>query len=190
MPAAHREGDPHPGQTAAGGRDRLRLGGLPRGLDRQDHRGGRGRPRHLLPLLRGQTGHLRRGRRGPEPARPARHDRRRPCGRHAGSRPNGPASGPSSASPPSTRPCTGSSGRPSSSRPAPSGCTTPGSSTATSRGSRRPSSAARSAQMDPTVAAWALMGIGELIGMRWVLWDEEGAEPAAGRPARRARRSL
>ena len=34
--------------------------------------------------------------------------------------------------------------------------------------------------MDPTVAAWALMGIGELIGMRWVLWDEEGAEPVAG----------
>ncbi|HEU4756305.1 MAG TPA: TetR/AcrR family transcriptional regulator [Agromyces sp.] len=26
--------------------------------------------------------------------------------------------------------------------------------------------------IDPTVAAWALMGIGELIGMRWVLWDE------------------
>ncbi|WP_238695167.1 hypothetical protein [Ornithinimicrobium flavum] len=25
--------------------------------------------------------------------------------------------------------------------------------------------------MDPTVAAWALMGAGELIGMRWVLWD-------------------
>lgn len=35
-------------------------------------------------------------------------------------------------------------------------------------------------EMDPTVAAWALMGIGELIGMRWVLWDEEGAEPALG----------
>ena len=35
-------------------------------------------------------------------------------------------------------------------------------------------------EMDPTVAAWALMGIGELIGMRWVLWDEEGAEPAQG----------
>ena len=34
--------------------------------------------------------------------------------------------------------------------------------------------------MDPTVAAWALMGIGELIGMRWVLWDEEGADPAPG----------
>lgn len=26
-------------------------------------------------------------------------------------------------------------------------------------------------QVDPTVAAWALMGAGELIGMRWVLWD-------------------
>lgn len=25
--------------------------------------------------------------------------------------------------------------------------------------------------VDPTVAAWALMGAGELIGMRWVLWD-------------------
>ncbi|MDQ0146418.1 TetR/AcrR family transcriptional regulator [Pseudarthrobacter niigatensis] len=34
--------------------------------------------------------------------------------------------------------------------------------------------------MDPTVAAWALMGIGELIGMRWVLWDEEGAPPVEG----------
>ncbi|MDQ2836890.1 MAG: TetR/AcrR family transcriptional regulator [Actinomycetota bacterium] len=27
--------------------------------------------------------------------------------------------------------------------------------------------------LDTTVAAWALMGIGELIGMRWVLWDKE-----------------
>lgn len=26
--------------------------------------------------------------------------------------------------------------------------------------------------VDPTVAAWALMGAGELIGMRWVLWDD------------------
>jgi AcrR family transcriptional regulator len=26
-------------------------------------------------------------------------------------------------------------------------------------------------EVDPTVAAWALMGAGELIGMRWVLWD-------------------
>ena len=29
--------------------------------------------------------------------------------------------------------------------------------------------------IDPTVAAWALMGIGEMIGMRWVLWGDEGA---------------
>ena len=35
-------------------------------------------------------------------------------------------------------------------------------------------------EMDPTVAAWALMGMGELIGMRWVLWDEEGTEPVPG----------
>ncbi|MGB9033230.1 MAG: TetR/AcrR family transcriptional regulator [Paeniglutamicibacter sp.] len=27
-------------------------------------------------------------------------------------------------------------------------------------------------QMDPEIAAWALMGIGELVGMRWVLWEE------------------
>jgi AcrR family transcriptional regulator len=26
--------------------------------------------------------------------------------------------------------------------------------------------------VDPVVAAWALMGIGELVGMRWVLWDD------------------
>lgn len=29
--------------------------------------------------------------------------------------------------------------------------------------------------LDSTVAAWALMGIGELIGMRWVLWDDDNA---------------
>lgn len=29
--------------------------------------------------------------------------------------------------------------------------------------------------IDPTVAAWALMGVGEMIGMRWVLWGAEGA---------------
>lgn len=27
--------------------------------------------------------------------------------------------------------------------------------------------------IDPTVAAWALMGIGEMIGMRWVLWGDD-----------------
>ncbi len=31
--------------------------------------------------------------------------------------------------------------------------------------------------LDPTVVAWVLMGIGEMVGMRWVLWDQydEGA---------------
>jgi AcrR family transcriptional regulator len=29
--------------------------------------------------------------------------------------------------------------------------------------------------IDPTVAAWALMGIGEMIGMRWVLWGDGDA---------------
>ncbi|TDE89936.1 TetR/AcrR family transcriptional regulator [Occultella glacieicola] len=32
--------------------------------------------------------------------------------------------------------------------------------------------------VDPTVAAWVLMGIGEMVGMRWVLWGS-GAEAGA-----------
>ena len=31
---------------------------------------------------------------------------------------------------------------------------------------------------DPEVLAWALMGIGELIGMRWILWAERDELPA------------
>ncbi len=31
-------------------------------------------------------------------------------------------------------------------------------------------------EADPEVLAWALMGVGELIGMRWILW-EDGPEP-------------
>ncbi len=34
------------------------------------------------------------------------------------------------------------------------------------------------ADLDPDVVAWALMGVGELIGMRYVLWDEQRAIPA------------
>jgi AcrR family transcriptional regulator len=30
---------------------------------------------------------------------------------------------------------------------------------------------------DPEVLAWALMGMGELIGMRWILWEERDALP-------------
>ena len=34
------------------------------------------------------------------------------------------------------------------------------------------------AQGDPEVLAWALMGIGELVGMRWILWAESDELPA------------
>ncbi len=30
---------------------------------------------------------------------------------------------------------------------------------------------------DPEVLAWALMGIGELVGMKWILWDERSELP-------------
>ncbi|MGA7271887.1 MAG: TetR/AcrR family transcriptional regulator [Acidimicrobiia bacterium] len=34
------------------------------------------------------------------------------------------------------------------------------------------------ARGDPEVLAYALMGVGELIGMRWILWNEEGSIPS------------
>jgi AcrR family transcriptional regulator len=33
-------------------------------------------------------------------------------------------------------------------------------------------------EIDAEVSAWALMAAGELIGMRWILWDERGEVPA------------
>jgi AcrR family transcriptional regulator len=33
--------------------------------------------------------------------------------------------------------------------------------------------------IDPEVTAWALMGAGELIGLRWILWDRAGEIPEA-----------
>jgi AcrR family transcriptional regulator len=33
------------------------------------------------------------------------------------------------------------------------------------------------AAMDPTVLAWALIAVGEMTGMRWILWSEEQAMP-------------
>jgi AcrR family transcriptional regulator len=33
------------------------------------------------------------------------------------------------------------------------------------------------ADLNPEVAAWALMGMGELIGMRWILWEENSEMP-------------
>src|ERR671937_1217327 len=32
-------------------------------------------------------------------------------------------------------------------------------------------------EIDPEVTAWALMGMGELIGMRWILWDGRRSVP-------------
>ena len=34
------------------------------------------------------------------------------------------------------------------------------------------------AELDPEVAAWALMGMGELTGMRWILWEQAPEMPA------------
>lgn len=38
------------------------------------------------------------------------------------------------------------------------------------------------ADVDTQVAAWALMGIGEMVGARWVLWDEGSADRPDGLP--------
>ena len=32
-------------------------------------------------------------------------------------------------------------------------------------------------KLNPEVAAWALMGLGEMVGMRWILWGDGGAMP-------------
>lgn len=34
-------------------------------------------------------------------------------------------------------------------------------------------------EIDPEVVAWALMGMGELLGMRWILWERLGQLPPA-----------
>jgi len=34
-------------------------------------------------------------------------------------------------------------------------------------------------RMDPHVLAWALMGMGELVGMRWIVWDGATSVPRA-----------
>lgn len=39
-------------------------------------------------------------------------------------------------------------------------------------GLRQAGQAGEISDIDPTVAAWALMGVGEMIGMRWVLWGD------------------
>ena len=41
------------------------------------------------------------------------------------------------------------------------------------------STAGEIGSVDPEVAAWVLMGIGEMVGMRWVLWGETREVPSA-----------
>jgi AcrR family transcriptional regulator len=44
-------------------------------------------------------------------------------------------------------------------------------------GLRQASDAGEIAKLDPEVAAYALMGIGELVGMRWILWGDGSPLP-------------
>ena len=44
------------------------------------------------------------------------------------------------------------------------------------RGLRRAQEKGEVAAGDPEVMAWAMMGIGELIGLRWILWGPDGRE--------------
>jgi AcrR family transcriptional regulator len=44
-------------------------------------------------------------------------------------------------------------------------------------GLRQAMEAGEVAEGDPEVLAWSLMGIGELVGMRWILWDGRGEMP-------------
>ena len=133
---------------------------------------------HLLPLLRLEEGDLRRARARPEPPRPPRDEAR--GRRRATTRSSRSCSGSrrTSASPPSTRRSTGSSARPSSSRRR---CSSYHYERARRglhrRRSRRPSAAGEIGPIDPEVTAWALMGLGELVGMRWILWG--GRRPSA-----------
>lgn len=46
-------------------------------------------------------------------------------------------------------------------------------------GLRKASAAGQIDDIDPVVAAWALMGVGELVGMRWILWEGASELPPA-----------
>jgi AcrR family transcriptional regulator len=42
---------------------------------------------------------------------------------------------------------------------------------------RAASEAGEIGELDPEVAAWALMGLGEMVGLRWILWGDGNALP-------------
>ncbi len=46
-------------------------------------------------------------------------------------------------------------------------------------GLRQAMTAGQVAEGDPEVLAWSLMGIGELVGMRWILWNGDYGMPEA-----------
>ena len=46
-------------------------------------------------------------------------------------------------------------------------------------GLRQAMEAGEIVESDPEVLAWSLMGIGELVGMRWILWNGEHEMPKA-----------
>ena len=93
------------------GRERVRRARLLRCVDREDHRGGRRRAGHVLPLLRVEEGDLRRARARPEPPHPPRDDGVGGEGEDAARGRSCSASAATSSSPRSIRGCTGSSGR-------------------------------------------------------------------------------
>ena len=157
---------------------------LPRRLDREDHRGRRRRAGHLLPLLREQEGDLRRARR--DLNRRVRHAMTEAAvaGRHPASRRSGSASGvlPVHGRAPGALPDHPAGGvRLAGDAPLPLRAASRG----LRRGAARGDRGRRDRRGRPGGAAWALMGIGELIGMRWMLWDGSDEMPR-GR-ARRAR---
>jgi AcrR family transcriptional regulator len=58
-------------------------------------------------------------------------------------------------------------------------------------GLRAAAEAGEVGEIDPDVTAWALMGMGELLGMRWVLWNgRDELPPAAGRELARIVRAV
>lgn len=44
------------------------------------------------------------------------------------------------------------------------------------QGLERAMAAGELTRADPQVIAWALMGVGEIIGLRWILWENEASE--------------
>ena len=139
-------------------------------------------PGHVLPLLRLEAGHLRRARPRPEPTHPPRDERGVVAGRDA-ARAGGARLPRRTSSSPSEHPGALQDHSPVRVRLAGH---LPLALRPRLRAVRRGAPATRSTRgelgpIDPEVAAWALMAVGEMIGMRWIVWGD-------GERARRRRR--